>query len=77
VRPATKPGVYKSDKEGHLLVLRWNPTSVTCITCAVLCSRADSKSLQDFEVKAKEFTAAHGYLGDFLADKIEDILKTN
>jgi hypothetical protein len=73
----TTPGVYKSDKEGHILVLRWSPTSVTCITCAELCSRADSKNMRDFKVMADAFTAKHGYLGDRLADKIEDILKTN
>ncbi len=72
----TQPGVYKSD-EGHVLILRWNPTSVTCVSCAEMCSRSDSKNLREFKVKADEFTAKHGYLDDYLGAKIEDLLKAN
>lgn len=72
----TKPGVYKSDKEGHILILKWSPTSVTCITCAELCSSA-GVHMAKFRQMAKDFTETHGYLGEFVADKIEDILKTN
>jgi hypothetical protein len=73
----TPPGVYKSDVEGHILILRWSPTSVTCVTCAELCSQADTKSMREFKEKASAFTAKHGYLGERIADKLEDILKTN
>jgi len=75
-KPTSKPGVYKSDMPGHILVLKWQPTSVTCITCAELCS-SNGIPMSKFRVMAKDFTSKHGYLGEFIADKIEDVLKAN
>lgn len=75
-KPATKPGVYRSDIEGHILILRWNSTSVTCITCAELCSAGDHVGMTAFKIAAETFTAKHGYLGDYLGENVNDMLKT-
>lgn len=68
-----KPGVYRSDVEGHVLVLKLNPVSVTCIVCIESCNKADFKFFADFEKAAKDFVDKHGALDKHIADSVLDL----
>lgn len=62
-----KPGLYNSDVPGHLLLLEFNPTRVTCVICK-------ETTLAKKEAAAA-FTAKHGYLGRiWLGDTAESYL---
>lgn len=61
----TKPGLYRSDKDGHLLELKTNPVSVTCVICK---ATAQAK-------EATEFVAAHGHLDQYLAVDTNEYLQ--
>jgi hypothetical protein len=65
-----EPGVYRSDVEGHLLVLKMNPVSVTCVVCVETCSRAQYKTLLEFRPAAAAFVGKHGALDERIADNI-------
>jgi hypothetical protein len=61
------PGLYRSDKAGHLLKVQVDPVQVICIICKdATCPprRAD----------AEAFTAKHGYVGPYLAPNAEEYL---
>jgi len=61
------PGLYRSDKPGHLLLVEVNPVQVSCVICKdVSCPprRAD----------AEAFTAKHGYVDEFLASSLQEYL---
>jgi hypothetical protein len=73
----TEPGVYRSDKEGHLLHLKLNPTRVACIVCmdSVNC---DAYKIGDELVKVvNKFTDTHGYLNGKIADSILQLIPTS
>jgi len=67
-------GVYLSDK-GHLLILKSDPTSVTCAFCAVTCARSGHKSKADFAGAAANFVEKHGALDFRIANTVEEIVK--
>lgn len=68
-----EPGVYRSDVEGHLLILK-HPTSVTCIVCMETCARADHKLSSDFEKAAKAFVDKHGALDERIGNSILELI---
>lgn len=68
------PGVYQSDVEGHLLILKLNPVSCTCIICAEMCSGANYRRFCDFSAAAKDFVAKHGALSSKIANNIGELI---
>jgi hypothetical protein len=67
----SKPGVWRSDVEGHLLVLKLEPVSVTCVVCMETCAPDQSKSPKQ---AAEQFTSKHGYLGEWIANNIAELI---
>ena len=74
MRMKSEPGVYASETEGHILVLKYDPFSVTCVVCAETCARG-TRSVPQFSAAATEFVAKHGYLGERLADNLLQLLE--
>ena len=68
------PGVYRSDVDGHLFVLKRDPISVTCVICMETCSRSDYKTMVGFRPAAAAFVAAHGALDGRVADNLAQII---
>jgi hypothetical protein len=73
----SEPGVYRSDVEGHLLVLKLNPVSVTCVVCVETCSRADYKTLLDFKPAADAFVSKHGALDKRIANTVAELIPSD
>ena len=67
---AVKPGVWRSDVEGHLLVLALDPLVVTCVACLEACRPSDYKFDSGFAAAAQAFVAKHGALHERLADSV-------
>jgi hypothetical protein len=70
----SEPGVYRSDVEGHLLVLQLNPVAVTCVVCVETCSRAQHKTLLQFRPAALAFVSKHGALDERIASSIAELI---
>jgi hypothetical protein len=68
------PGVYRSDIDGHLLVLQLNPVRVTCVVCVETSSRSQFKTNLDFKKAALAFVDKHGALDERIADNIGDLI---
>lgn len=69
-----EPGVYHSDVDGHLFVLKLSPTSVTCIVCMETCCRSDFKNNPSFKTAATAFVNKHGALDERIADNIAQLI---
>jgi hypothetical protein len=65
---AIKPGLHRSDKNGHLLLFD-NDGPLSVMTCAICNETAPATP-----AAASEFTAKHGYLGEWLAPNFQDYL---
>ena len=63
--------MWRSDVEGHILVLKLEPVSVTCLTCMETCTPSQSKTPKQ---AAEEFTNKHGYLGEWIANNIAELI---
>jgi hypothetical protein len=74
VRVLSQSGVYRSDVDGHLLVLKLNPVSVTCVVCVETCSRADYKTLLQFKPAATAFVSKHGALDEWIASNVAELI---
>jgi len=72
----SEPGVYRSDVEGHLFVLRTRPVSVTCVICMESCRREDHKNNLLFKAAAAAFVNKHGYLDERIANNIAELIPT-
>jgi len=72
----SEPGVYRSDVEGHLLVLKLNPVSVTCVVCVETCCRDQHKTLLQFRPAAEAFVGKHGALGERIANNVAELIPT-
>jgi hypothetical protein len=70
----TEPGVYRSDVEGHLFVLKLYPLSITCVVCMETCSQSQFKNLSEYRLGAAAFTSRHGYLDERIANSIVEII---
>lgn len=70
----TEAGVYRSDVEGHLLVLRLHPVAVTCVICMETCQRSDHKNNLLFKAAAAEFVSKHGALDERIANNIAELI---
>jgi hypothetical protein len=68
-----EPGVYRSDVDGHLFVLKF-PISVTCVICMETCRREDYKTNLLFKAAAIEFVNKHGALDERIADNLAQII---
>lgn len=68
-----EPGVYRSDVEGHLLVLK-EPLAVACVVCAEACVRADYKLGSEFQKAAKAFVDKHGALDERIGNSILELI---
>ena len=53
------PGLYRSDKAGHMLLVEVDPVKVTCVICK-------TASCPPRRADAEAFTAKHGYLDKFI-----------
>lgn len=69
-----EPGVYRSDVDGHLFVLKLDPVSVTCVTCMATCDRSAFHTRLEFRDAATAFVSAHGALDERLADNLAQII---
>lgn len=70
----SKPGVYRSDVDGHLFVLNTEPAlSVTCVVCMETCAVLDHK-LSEFGKAAENFVNKHGALDEFIASSIAELV---
>lgn len=70
----TESGVYRSDVEGHLFVLKLHPLSITCAVCMENCSQSQFKNLSEYRLGAAAFTSKHGYLDERIANSIVEII---
>lgn len=68
------PGVYRSDVDGHLFVLKLDPVAVTCVICMETCGKADFKTNLLFKAAATEFVNKHGALDERIADNLAQII---
>lgn len=69
-----EPGVYRSDVEGHLFVLKLHPLSITCVVCMETCTDSQFKNLTEYRLGAAAFTSKHGYLDERIASTIVEII---
>lgn len=67
-------GVWRSDVLGHLLILKIDPVSVTCIVCIETCSRLDYKTTKNFKEAAEKFVSKHGALHQRISNSIADLV---
>jgi hypothetical protein len=70
----SEPGVYRSDLDGHLFVLKLNPTAVTCVICMKTCDRSAFKNNLQFKDAALAFTNEHGFLDERIASDLAEII---
>ena len=70
----TPPGVYRSDVDGHLFVLKTNPLRVSCVVCMESCAPGDYKTPSESRKAAEAFTSKHGYLDEKIADNIAELI---
>jgi len=70
----TEPGVWRSDVEGHLFVLKMKPTVITCITCMETCARDAHTNFTSFAKAAVAFVEKHGALDVKIADSILQLI---
>lgn len=68
------PGVYRSDVDGHLFVLKLRPLFITCVVCMETCSESQFKNLTEYRQGAAAFTSKHGYLDERIASSIAEII---
>jgi hypothetical protein len=69
-----EPGIYRSDVDGHLFMLKIDPLLITCVVCIEACDRSKFKTLQEFRQAALAFVNKHGALDERLADNLAQIL---
>jgi hypothetical protein len=74
MKAAEFEGVYRSEAEGHLYLLKSSPTRVTCVVCMETCDTSLAKNYDQRKKAADEFTAKHGYLGEKIADSILQLI---
>lgn len=67
-------GVYRSDVDGHLFILKLNPISVTCIICMETCDRSHHKNKDLFKTAATAFVSKHGALDERIANNIAELI---
>ncbi len=70
-----KPGVYLSDVVGHLLILKKDPVSVTCVSCVETCDRSKFRGMAEFAGEAANFVSKHGALDRWIAEDIGEIVE--
>jgi hypothetical protein len=70
----SRAGVYRSDVDGHLLILKLSPTRVTCVVCLETCDRSHYKTEREFKTAAVVFVDKHGALDEKIAESIEEII---
>jgi hypothetical protein len=70
-------GVYRSETEGHLYILKASPIVVTCIVCMETCDTSLAKNYDQRKKAAEAFTEKHGYLGDKIADSILQLIPSS
>lgn len=70
----TQPGVFRSDLDGHLFVLKLHPVSLTCVVCMETCDRSNFKNNPSFKTAAATFTSKHGYLDERIANDFAEII---
>jgi hypothetical protein len=69
-----EPGVYRSELDGHLYILKFNPIRLTCAACSETCNLSEH-NVSDRKKIAEAFTTKHGYLGHVkLADSILQLI---
>lgn len=71
---STDPGVYRSDLDGHLFVLKLNPVVLTCVICMKSCDLSGFKSFKEFQQAAITFTNEHGFLDGRIANNLAEII---
>ncbi len=70
----TEPGVYRSDLDGHLFVLKTNPVVLSCVICMKSCDRSTFKNNIAFKDGAIAFTNEHGFLDERIASNLAEII---
>lgn len=70
----TEAGVYRSDVDGHLFVLKVHPVIITCVICMKSCDRSDYKNNLLFKTAALAFTNEHGFLDERIANNLAEII---
>ena len=71
---SSEPGVYRSDLDGHLFVLKLNPVIITCVICMKSCDRSTFKNFLVFKDGAIAFTNEHGFLDERIANDLAEII---
>ena len=70
----TEPGVFRSDLDGHLFVLKINPVALTCVICMKSCDRSTFKNNIAFKEAAVTFTNEHGFLDERICNDLAEII---
>lgn len=70
----SEPGVYRSDVEGHLLILQTNPVSVTCVICMETCASRGHKNHKAFREAVATFVSKHGALDERIASTLAEMI---
>jgi len=71
------PGVFRSDVDGHLFVLKLNPVRVTCVVCMETCDTSAFKGHIERKKAATAFVDKHGALDGKIADSILQLIPTS
>lgn len=69
-------GVYRSESDGHLFVMKKHPVRMTCVICMETCDTSQHKNFRNLVDVVKAFTDKHGYLGDRIADSLLQLIPT-
>jgi hypothetical protein len=70
----SEPGVYRSDLDGHLFVLKVHPVILTCVICMKSCDRSNYKNHLLFKDAAAAFTNEHGFLDERIGSNLAEII---
>jgi len=70
-------GVFRSDVDGHLFVLKLNPVRVTCVVCMETCDTSAFKGHIERKKAATAFVDKHGALDGKVADSLLQLIPTS